>query len=98
MLSVELATETYCRDETDSIKQTGGPDFVTESWIYVIDLDLYTIRVLWAPWAPWARPQQSRMLTCLHGIAEDSLCDEHLHGNREPIGKIYKYRGNHEPP
>ena len=31
MLSVKLATETYCRDETDPIKQTGSPDFLTES-------------------------------------------------------------------
>ena len=48
----QLATETHCRDETDPIKQTGGPDFVAESWIYVTDLDLYPLRVQWAPW--WA--------------------------------------------
>ena len=31
MLSVKLATETYCqcRDQTGPFKQTGGPDFVT---------------------------------------------------------------------
>ena len=40
MLSVKLAKETYCRDETDPIKQTGGPDFETESWISFIYLDL----------------------------------------------------------
>ena len=36
--------ETYCRDETDPIQQAKGPDFITESVIYVIDFDLYPIR------------------------------------------------------
>ena len=31
--SVNLGTETYCRDETDPVKQTGGPDFVTDPWM-----------------------------------------------------------------
>ena len=29
--------ETYCHDEMDPIQQTGGPNFVTESW----DLGLF---------------------------------------------------------
>ena len=41
MLSVKLATVTSCRNQTDLNKKTAGEDFVTESWIYVIYVDLY---------------------------------------------------------
>ena len=30
-----MKKDAYCADETDLIKQTGGPDFVTESWVCI---------------------------------------------------------------
>ena len=33
-------TETYCRDAVDPLEQTGGPDFVTESWIDIVYFEL----------------------------------------------------------